>query len=149
MPRKRFDRLRRVREVESEFEAVRFCVDRTLNDFAQDSATKDADRVGSIQSAANRLEATYLIRIFAEFESAVRDFRATARATPPPVRTRDLLEGIGSRRNAARREIDAAHRVREYRNGLLHGRVEETSRVTVAEARQALCRFLSRLPLDW
>ena len=43
-----------------------------------------------------RLEGTYVIRLFAEFETGLRLYWATIRQTEPP--TQHLLDGIAARR---------------------------------------------------
>ncbi len=62
------------------------------------------------------LEATYLIRLFAEFESALRDaWKSVGRDTQS--RTFDLLDALASRSRVPEDVRREAHRVREYRNG--------------------------------
>lgn len=73
-------------------------------------------RVRDVRRAVQRLEGTYLIRLFAEFETGLRLYWATARRTEPPARTRDLLEGLAATRRISHDARENAQTVREYRN---------------------------------
>jgi hypothetical protein len=94
------------------------------------------------------LEATYFIRLFAEFESALRDvWNSTGRGTEP--RTADLLDALTSRREIPANVRNAAHGVRKYRNAIVHEESGQTPAVRFAEASRRLFRFLSYMPFDW
>ena len=62
--------------------------------------------------ASGFLELTYIIRLFAEFETGLRLFWPTARGTEPPGRTRDLVDGIAATRRIPFQELVNAHAVR-------------------------------------
>jgi hypothetical protein len=96
-----------------------------------------------------RLEGTYIIRLFAEFETGLRLFWPTARGTDPPARTRDLIDGVAATRRVPNGERLNAHAVREYRNFLVHERDEEVVPISIVEARGYLCRFFAFLPPTW
>ena len=55
-------------------------------------------KLHDIVNASGRLEGTYIIRLFAEFETGLRLFWATIRETEPP--TQHLLDGIAARRES-------------------------------------------------
>jgi hypothetical protein len=98
---------------------------------------------------AERLDGTYLIRLFAEFETGLRRFWPTAKRTEPPGRTRDLMDGVGATCGIDHIVRDHAHAVREYRNALVHERDEPVAPLPVAVARSHLCRFFGFLPPNW
>ncbi len=100
-----------------------------------------------IVGASVRLEGTYVIRLFAEFETGLRLFWATIRDTEPP--TQHLLDGIAARRAITPERLANAHAVRVYRNSLVHERDEEVAPISMAEAQGSLCRFFAFLPLTW
>jgi hypothetical protein len=104
-------------------------------------------RVRDIRACHDDLEHTYLVRMFAVFETALREFweRAGRRQSHPPVNR--LMDRIAVRCNMATDHLARAHSVREFRNTLVHGGTRES--VTLGDARSYLCRFLSNLPHDW
>lgn len=104
---------------------------------------RDADALTS------NLENTYLIRLYSEFEAGLRDvwWNAWGRTTEPP--TRDLLDAAAARRKVSQDLLDYAHRVREFRNGLVHHSRSGNEPVTIIKAYEVLSNFFSRLPYDW
>ena len=99
-----------------------------------------------VAALAGNLSATYLIRLFAEFEAGLRSYWDTlGRDTQPPAT--DLLNGVAARQRVPDNVLAAAHAVREARNRLVHQ--STASALTLADARQRLQQFLSRLPDDW
>ena len=98
---------------------------------------------------AENLEATYLIRLYAEFESGLRGYweRSMNRSTTPPMK--DLLVAVAGQR-IPQPEVEAVIAVQRYRNGLVHeGRAVGESVMALAEAKHRLCLYFSRLPRDW
>lgn len=95
------------------------------------------------------LEATFLLRLCAEFESGLRDAWQNFfhRPTHPPMR--DLLIAIATQ-HVPQGWLAAADAVREYRNTLVHeSGATRAEPISLADARRHLCRFFSCLPLDW
>jgi len=148
--RKRDRWLERIRGVELEFRAARRAAD-----FLLAQAVSDPTILGNevkwehVRRMSERLDGTYIVRLFAEFETGLREFWPTARGTEPPGRTVDLVDGIA----ATRRIPDAirlrTHEVRNYRNSLVHERDDPVDPVAVDVARGFLCRFFGHLPPDW
>ncbi len=105
-------------------------------------------RVRDLKSWRSNLEATFLIRMYAEFEAGLRDvwrgyYRQTTR---PPMK--DLLDAISTRRIIPESTVGRVNEVRLYRNHLIHEESEDFEIVPLDEARAALSRFLGRLPFD-
>jgi hypothetical protein len=94
-------------------------------------------------------EGTYVIRVFAEFESALREAweRAFGQTTLP--KAADLLQAFASRCRVPPQRLGDADRVRIFRNNLVHAHTETTARVSLTDVRRYLCRFLSHLPENW
>lgn len=150
MPYSRFQWLTRVKAVEREHKATRFATDFLLRAVQQDPGSLGSDlRLRDLNEAAKRQEGTYIIRLFAEFETCLRVFWEVTRGRRPPSRTRDLLDGVGARRRISYDQIADAHAVREYRNSLVHERKEQVEAIAIDLARSRLCRFLSFLPVTW
>jgi len=151
MPPRRVEWIERIKFVEREFSAVRLGVARLITDSRSDPTVLSASslRPRDLEYAADRCEGTYLIRLFAEFETGLRLFWTSARAGEPPGRTRDLIDGISASRRIRDLDRDRVHEVREFRNALIHERLEDVQAISLPNARQHLCRFFSHLPLKW
>lgn len=91
----------------------------------------------------------FVIRMFAEFETGLREiwYKGFRKSTEP--RTVDLLVSMATRRQVPLNTYEYADRVRSYRNALVHVTDEEVEPMTVAEVRAALCRFFSYMPDSW
>ena len=150
-PGKCSDRIERIKDIEKEYQ-VAIIARRTLGDDLKKDPShlkgnglerSDFDRFGE------NLGATYLIRIFAEFESGLRDYWKSSlkRKTVPMVST--LIRSISSRRKIHFQEIEDVDDVRQYRNKVVHEEDLETRVVDLKEARKSLCAFFRRLPEDW
>jgi hypothetical protein len=149
--KRRQQRLERLNAVEREHSAAELA-DEYLGVGIKADPARLAARGLSPKDARNfsdNVEATYLIRLFAEFESALRDVWANGynRTTEPPSRV--LIDSVGARCNVSDADIEAVHRVREYRNLLVHEGDDGTEAVEFETAKGDLGRFLARLPLDW
>jgi hypothetical protein len=148
VPSSKDEWLRRIKDVEREHDAVRLAVDRFLIAASKDSALcANAATLRDVRRASDRLDGTYFIRLFAEFETGIRLFWNTIRATQPS--TKDLIEAVAARRNVSSDMAATVQKVRDYRNSLVHEREEVTDPMTIADARRALCTFLSFLPRSW
>lgn len=139
--------LQRIKSVELEQRLVRHAVDLLLMNARADPTVLRPYEHRDIVAASEGLEATYFIRLFAEFETGLRSYWSSIRPTDPP--SAALLDGVAARRRVPDDLRAGAHSVREYRNQLVHDRDEETHAFTVAEARSMLCRFFARLPEFW
>jgi hypothetical protein len=60
-----------------------------------------------------------------------------------------LLDSVASRLHIPHEQLQNAHKVRDYRNNLVHELFEESEPMTIAEARGHLCRFFGFLPRNW
>jgi len=140
----------RVKAVEREHKATRLATERLLTIASQDPTALSRDiRFRDLQEAANQLEGTYIIRLFAEFETCLRSAFFAMRNRRAPSRTRDLLDSVGARRTIPHDQINAAHAVREYRNRLVHERDDEVAAIPIDAARSHLCYYLNFLPPQW
>jgi hypothetical protein len=148
MPPERSVWIGRIKSIERDYSATRLALDRLLAEARRDPAILARNlKVRDIARASGRLEGTYLIRLFAEFETGLRLYWATIRDTEPPAQ--HLLDGIATRRDIPPGRLADAHAVREYRNSLVHERDEGIAPMSIAEARGSLCRFFAFLPPTW
>jgi hypothetical protein len=105
-----------------------------------------------ISFSAN-LEATYIIRMYAEFEAGLRDYWETHlnKSTHPPMV--QLVRSAIPNQMFSQDCIDDADDVREYRNFLVHDieddPPEEMRVFTVPEAKRCLCEYFGRLDPRW
>jgi hypothetical protein len=150
MPGDQFRWQRRIKAVEREHAAVRLAIDRLWEVARGNPSDLRRDvTLADIGNASGRLDGTYLIRLFAEFETGLRLFWSARRSTPPPSRTRDLLDGVAATCQITFDVLTNAQDVREYRNALVHEREEATAPISIAEARRRLCHYFSFLPPGW
>ena len=149
MPHEAFAWMRRIKAVEREYQAVRFGMDRLLQAVRDDSAVLLGQLESrDISSASRSLEGTYIVRVFSEFETSlqcfVRDFRLRK-----PRATKSLIEHVGAKGRIPQLHTEEVHRVREYRNVLVHLRSSPVSSLTLRECTGFLCTFLSRVQKMW
>src|ERR1700722_6171646 len=138
----------RIKAVEREYVAMQQAADRFRQAALADPTILGGNlRQGEIVAASKNLEGTYLIRLFAEFETGARQYWAANWDTEP--KTADLLSGLAARREIPDTQRDNAHLVREYRNAFVHEREEKLDAVPIATARSHLCHFFSFLPPRW
>lgn len=149
MPQKRFDWRERIKAVDREYWSTRIAVDRLSVQVAHDSGVLgNGPRHRDLESADENLEGTYLIRMFAEFETGVRSYWRTIRPRArSPVEI--LLARVGDRCGIPLDVIQGAQTVRVHRNKLVHDRDEAVKAVTIADARRRLATYFARLPIEW
>jgi hypothetical protein len=124
----------RVKSVESEYRTMRQAVGYFREAvFHEPGILERGSEFRHIDVAADRLELTYFIRLFAEFESALRAYWATQKPTKPKLT--DLLDGAASRRRIPSTELEFAHAVRKYRNNLVHDSEGSPEPIALAVAR--------------
>ncbi|MEX2558685.1 MAG: hypothetical protein WD403_02170 [Pirellulales bacterium] len=149
MPDEAFNWMGRIKAVEREYGAIRFGTDRLLVAVNDDPAILEGQvRRPDIGTAAARLEGTYIVRVFSEFETALQHFTRVFHIRRPG-NTEALVNRVRDRGHIAQADTDAVHRVREYRNVLVHDRSEPVAAVTIREATRYLCTFLSRVQRIW
>jgi hypothetical protein len=100
-----------------------------------------------VAQASRNIEITYIIRLFAVFESILVHHLATVH---PGLRVPHTAEALINRVALRERIPDpirsAAQTVREYRNTLVHHRAAIVPEMRLARVVAALNRFLARLP---
>ena len=98
---------------------------------------------------SENLNSTYLVRMFTEFESGLRDFWKIHLKKKSVAKASVLIKSIGSHRKIYDQQIEDVDKVREYRNTLIHDSDSGSEVVEIGAARRSLCIYYSRLPEDW
>ncbi len=141
----------RLRGVEREFNLARHLISEFIPR-SQADPTRFGDTNTTSRDAKallDNLEATYLIRLFAEFEQALRNWWQLGLKKESTPTMSALLDSVASKRKVPKDNLESAHHVRMHRNHLVHDESEAATPVVFKDACAALCRFLSRLPPKW
>ncbi len=105
-------------------------------------------------TAAHQVEATYVIRMWAEFETALRSYRRHIMGDPDDrINTSNLIDwtaGLKRGRAISADVRDDFHKVRDYRNHLVHEGDDQAppDRVAIDVARTRLNTLLHCLPIE-
>jgi hypothetical protein len=153
MPYRRFAWHERVKAVENEYKSVRIAVDHLKSTVAHvPTVLNDDPRPENLKVADRNLEGTYLVRLFAAFESALCSYDR-ARHNDPTLETAAsiLIDIIGGPRGQgiSAKVRERAHDVRRVRNHWAHERDEAPNSLSIADARARLQGFLSWLSEEW
>jgi hypothetical protein len=145
----RSDIIDRMGGVEREFRAAALAVGRLIADMLPDPTVLRGGYVvqADVRACRTGLENTYLVRMFAVFEEALREVRRTVYGKSGPILTYVLLNQCATRQKIKSDELAAAHRVRDFRNTIVHG--GSATPVTVPQARAWLCTFFGSMPKQW
>jgi hypothetical protein len=150
-PGMRTTRIERMKSVEREYRVAIVARDALIEALQADPSTLTNQGLEQADFLALRrnLDSTYLIRLFAEFETGLREYwKQRMRKTTVP-RVADLITSISSNRDVHHRDMARVDEVRKYRNKLVHEEDSEAQVVEMREARKFLCIFFGKLPEDW
>jgi len=154
MPNLRFDWHEHVNSTANEFQATRLAVDRFRAQILQtpDILSAVQTNLKHLRQASENLEGTFLVRLFAAFEAALRSFDRARHRDPNRIQDAAVLIDVTAGRRSqgipsAVRE--GAHAVRRVRNYWAHEADELPEPLTLAEARARLQKYLSFLPEKW
>jgi hypothetical protein len=104
-------------------------------------------QLDQVRSAADHLEATYLVRLFSTFEAILRETLPTRSSLVTDQRSaHNLINRAASKWRLGAHIRDEVHRVREARNSAVHQNQSDELMLPFAEALAILNRFLSWLP---
>ena len=154
MPYRRFDWHEHITEVWGEYRSARAAVDRLKAAVAAtpDLLKKDPVAREYLRDAHRNLEGTYIVRLFAAFEAALRSYDR-AKHNDPTRRTDAsvMIDEIGGKRGRGIQMgiRQRAHDVRRVRNYWAHESDEDPGPMTVDEARARLQAYLHELPDEW
>jgi hypothetical protein len=141
--------LARIKAVEREYALAQLAIDRFRQHTVVDpSLLAENQRIRDIDIVLQRLEGTYLVRLFSEFETALRHY-LIAKKFRKPTQTRALIDAVRSRVDIPEKLTEPVHKVRHYRNSLVHDVEETVDPVTLREATKNCSTFLSWLQRTW
>ena len=140
------DQLKRVAD---QYHAARFAVGHALSAAMRTPHALPATiRPNDLCSCLDRLEATYFVMLFAEFESAIRYVWKAQFSKKTRPRMEILLDRIAAKAYVTDTDLGHVHSVRRYRNFLVHGE-DFAKSVTLEKARSLLARFFYFMPGPW
>lgn len=154
MPYRRSDWHEHIVEVWGEYKSTRAAVDRLRAAVVSTPDLLRNDRVAReyLSQADKNLEGTYIVRLFAAFEAALRSFdRAKHNDPARETEAAIMIDQIGGKRS---RGIQPGirqhhHDVRRVRNYWAHESDEDPGPLTIDEARHRLQTYLRELPDEW
>ncbi|CAN5403385.1 hypothetical protein BH10PLA2_BH10PLA2_14850 [soil metagenome] len=154
MPNRRFDWHEHVKNVEGEYRAARIALDRLISLSVTSPHLFILDKKSRryLRAAGNNLEGTYLVRLFAAFEAALRSYDRARHNDPfRDEKASTLIDTIGGRRGQgiSSKIREGAHAVRRVRNYWAHENTEIPEKMTLTRARAILESFLAWLPEEW
>jgi hypothetical protein len=149
MPNETYVWLGRIKAVEREHTTMRFAADRLSQVAQAEPGILAGDlRPRDIRTASARLDGTYIIRLFAEFETGLRMFLRAKRIRPPS-RAEYLVNRVATKARIPNEQLRQAHAVRRYRNILVHEREEAAEAMSIRQATSYLCTFFDPLKSMW
>lgn len=147
MPSDKYDLIGRVKAVEREYTALRFTTDRILRAIDEGGIDLEEDlKRLDVHRASERLEGTYIIRLFSEFEVALKTILGERKIKKIPREVKPLIDRVASNARFSGSILDNAHMVRDYRNNLVHRLVygiPDDRKMTIRTVTSYLCTFLA------
>ena len=154
MPSRRFDWHEHLVEVSGEYKSARAAVDHLQSALTATPDLLERDRPARdhLRRADQNLEGTYIVRLFAAFEAALRSYDRARHQDPTRQTNASTLidETAGKRGRGIQPHIrEGNHTVRRLRNFWAHDADENPGPMTMNEARARLQVCLSELPDEW
>ncbi len=151
---RRFDWHQHITEVWGEYKSARAAVDRLKAAVATtpDLLKKDPVAREYLHDADKNLGGTYIVRLFAAFEAALRSYVRAKHNDPAGTTDASvMIDEIGGKRGRGIQMgvRQRAHEVRRARNYWAHESDQDPGPMTVDEARARLQAYLHDLPDEW
>jgi len=122
-PGKKTDRCERMKAVEREYQVAELAREALEDTLTRHSGLLTAGGLTAVdlRTYQTKLHDTYFIRLFAEFETGLKDYWKNGLNEDPRTRIMDVINSVTARHRGI---IDAwrinVHAVRRYRNHLIH-----------------------------
>jgi hypothetical protein len=140
--------VQRLASVGAEFEVAQVALSHLERSWHElgDLRAREGIGLGHVREAARNLEATYIIRLFSEFEGLLyRHLAATYPRLRVPRTAEALINRVALRERIPDAAREAVQTVREYRNSVVHREAAPVPAQTFQDASAALNRFLRLL----
>jgi len=150
-PGKKTDRSERVKSVERQYfvaEKARETLEAALKAHSALLTGIGLDAADLSAFKSNLLD-TYFIRLFAEFETAIKDCWKNGLNQDPRTRIMEVIDSLASRRKVLDSVRVNVHAARKWRNRLVHEDDTDATQVELPSARSSFGRFLGFLPDNW
>jgi len=150
-PGKKINRSERIKAVEREFQVAEISIKALEQAMQKESGllTNEGLNAADLRNFRTKLHDTYFIRMFAEFETGLRDFWKNGLNESPNTRVMDVITSIGVKRNIVDSFVTNVHAVRRWRNRLVHEEDADADQLEIRIARGYLGRYIGFLPDDW
>lgn len=148
---KKSDRSERMKSVEREYGVAEMALAELEVALVKNSALLTAGglSIADLRAYRAKLQDTYFIRLFAEFETGLKDYWKNGLGEKPQTRIMDVIDSVSSKHSVLDTWRFNAHATRKYRNRLIHEEDADGDEVTLIEARRYLGKFFGCLPDDW
>jgi hypothetical protein len=150
MPSKAIEWSSRLKSVEREYLAAYLAATRLEKQcqsephLLRDQGLKRED----VRMLMNKLEGTYHLRLFAEFEQALRYYLRACKIRVPR-NAEPLIDRVRTRAKITHEITSKVHAVRDYRNTMIHDESLGANPVTMRNATSSLATFLYCLKDEW
>jgi hypothetical protein len=149
MPDEAFAWMSRLKAVQREYAVTRKAVDEFQRRVVDNPNLLTGNlRRRDIVAASDKLEGTYVVRLFSEFETALKYF-LTVKKIKVPKAAEPLVKKVRDRARISDDDAGNVHLVRDYRNALVHDRRQPTIAVSLRDSTRYLSTFLSWLQRTW
>ena len=137
---------------ESEYRAAELALEYLLPQIRADPTRwrRHHVTVSDVVRSRKAIEATYIVRLFAEFETALKAYwkHVKKQSTWPRIHVGTLIDNLAARHYVRGEVVTDAHEVRRCRNKLVH-EAPTGPVLSLPHCRSCVCRFLSFLPPNW
>ncbi|HEX4795187.1 MAG TPA: hypothetical protein VH370_15435 [Humisphaera sp.] len=143
-------RIIRLNEVFREYQAAQVAVRMLAAELRRDPSFLNAFNLqaADFKRLKTNTEATYLVRMQAEFEGGLRSiWVSTIRDTYPPMSV--LLQSLSARRSIPVQVTENADRARKFRNAIVHEDSGRAGAVSMQDAARWLALYFSYMPANW
>jgi hypothetical protein len=144
-----YEHVERLKTIREQFDGSKFALGYVIDNWSGLGVDAKASKIGlsKVQTANDELETTYLIRLFSEFESILRDYcssvlKITLRAQTSVM---TIINRVSSRLKIEPAIVFDVHNVREQRNRAVHRNGYGAIALAFADALAAMNKFLVRL----
>jgi predicted RNA methylase len=149
MPNEAFVWGTRIKAVERENIVARFAADRLDQQSRDNPQILQGDlRPRDIRMVTERLDRTYVLRVFAQFEQGLRNYLRAFKIKVPK-NAKSLINRVRDKVHIANDDTDNVHSVRLYRNTLIHDDANPVFPVSMRNATRSLSIFMGWLQGRW